>query len=721
MGYLQEFQVKITSNDFTGLLQLWEEYCAGDEADEVEMRDILQEIKNASLTQPFGNYVETILPLWEMVEDETLSYEIIRLILDLQQTNSEKLATLAYDILKKKYDDHKYFNEKIRLVGLRNKEDFSKAITNYELLTHLDEGKYVYHTGGWGTGEIVDISLVREELALEFELVMGRRDLSFANAFKNLIALRDNHFLARRFGNPDTLEQEAYENPTKIIRLLLQDLGPKTAAEIKEALYELVIPADNWTKWWQSARAKIKKDTMIATPSNIRDSFSLRSEEISHEDQFQETLRDKKNTNEIIQTIYQFIRDFPEKLKNAELKKSLQEKLTNIQTEEGTSLSQKLQIYIFLENIFETSKNDNAVLPEFIRQLGDIEKVIEEIEIIAFKKRALVAIREYREDWMDIFLVLLFSIQQSVLRDYLLKELNQDISKDQLKEKLSDLIESPTLYPEAFVWYFQRVLNDGASLPFSNGAGKCRLFESFLILYHFLEQDSLYRDLVKKMYAILSGGRYVCVRSILQNTSIEYAKEILLLVTKCQTLSKHDIKILHSLAEVVHPSLAQKKKKESSIQNNNVIWTTEVGYSKVKERIHQIGTVETVENAKEIEAARALGDLRENSEYKFSIEKRNRLQAELKLLSDQLNKARLITKEDINTNEIGIGVIVHLKNSKGAPIGYTILGPWEADPDKQILSFQSKFAQVMAGRHVGETFSFQEEEYTVTSIESFIA
>ncbi len=43
------------------------------------------------------------------------------------------------------------------------------------------------------------------------------------------------------------------------------------------------------------------------------------------------------------------------------------------------------------------------------------------------------------------------------------------------------------------------------------------------------------------------------------------------------------------------------------------------GYQKIKERVQHIGTVETVENAREIEAARALGDLRENSEYSLPL------------------------------------------------------------------------------------------------------
>ena len=41
--------------------------------------------------------------------------------------------------------------------------------------------------------------------------------------------------------------------------------------------------------------------------------------------------------------------------------------------------------------------------------------------------------------------------------------------------------------------------------------------------------------------------------------------------------------------------------------NSHVIWTTPEGYHKVHERMQQISSVETIENAREIEAARSLG------------------------------------------------------------------------------------------------------------------
>ncbi len=719
MGYLEEFQEQLDNRNFQKFLQLWEEYCTSDHVDVEEFSQLLQAIKRSELAKTFGQIVETALPLWQTIQELHASYMILKLLIDLQVTNSTLLGDLAYQKLKETHGDEPEFNERIRLIGLRSRDNFQGAIANYDLLAHMAPGKFVYHTGGWGTGEIIDVSSIREQVSIEFENVSGRKHLTFDNAFKTLIPLLDDNFLARRFANPDLLEKEARENPLAIMKKLLQDLGPKSAAEIKDELSELVIPENDWTKWWQSARAKMKKDTMIETPSSIRGNFCLRKAEVTHEERLAKSMQQQTDVDDIILTSYNFVRDMPNMLKKADVKTPLKEKLLGLLTH-NLSVEQELQLAIFLETQFD-HKIEGKEVEDFIKRLENIEDVILRIEIVAFKKRVLVLVREYRSDWVQIFLNLFYTIQPNILRDYLLKELNKEKTHDQLVKKLKELLKTPSIDPETFVWYFQKVATKSKDdLPFHDKEGQCLFFESFLILLSYVEGRTEYRDLTKKMYNLLSGKRYAIVRAIIEGTSLEFIKEFLLLVSKCHTFSDHDLKILRSLAEVVHPSLAAPKKQRGKDLDSQVNWTTEEGYFRIQERLKHIGTVEIVETAREIEAARALGDLRENSEYKFALEKRARLQGELKMLSEQFNRARIITKDDIHNSEVGIGNVIEIEDPKGKRSSYSILGPWDADADKHILSLQSKLAQAMIGCKKGDHFQFKDEEYTIVDIKSFL-
>lgn len=719
MTYLDEFQTQINSRDYSKFLQLWEEYCTNDVVDVPEFVSFLKMVKASEFAKPFGKLIETAIPLWQIIPDENDSFEVMKHLIDLANNNSPMLLEIVMDLLKKRFGNDPKYQDRLRLIGLRGTDNFQGALTNYELLAHVQKGKFVFHTSGWGTGEIMDISEVREQLAIEYENVSGLKHITFSNAFKTLIPLPDDHFLARRFSDPDKLEKEAREDPVGIIKVLLRDLGPKTASEIKDELEGLVIPEADWTKWWSTARTKLKKDTMIESPVNAKTPFRLRKSEVSHEERLAKAFSGELNADEILMTTYNFVRDFPNMLKKPEVKASVMEKITALRDLPVLSKAQELQIRLFLETML-SHEDPNHTVKAFIESIDDVGEVIDQVEILAFKKQMLVAIREYRTDWIGLFLTLLEGVTQSNLRDYILKELLEPAARPLLEKRLNQLVQQPAENPELFVWYFQKLSAQlDESLPFGTKTGLCQLFESFLILYNAIEQKAEYRDLLKKMYNLMSGKRFAVVRQIIEGTDEEFLKEILLLTSKCQTLSDHDLKILRSLAAVVQPSLQheQDKKKKTHL-DSTINWTTEEGYRRIQERCQQIGTVEIVENAREVEEARALGDLRENSEYKFACEKRSRLQGELKTLSDQLKRARIIRPDDVDPNEVGIGSVVTLKDGQGKTVQYTILGAWDADPDRSILSLQSKLAQAMLGAKVGDAIPFKDDELTITAINS---
>src|SRR5262245_15669771 len=137
MGYLKEFLTQINNRDFHKFLVLWEEYCTSDIVEAEELSQLLKAIKNSDLARHFGQIIETALPLWRTIQDKKESYEILRLLIDLQTTNSPALAELTLETLKATHGHDSKFNERLRLAGLRNKENFQGAISKYDLLAHM--------------------------------------------------------------------------------------------------------------------------------------------------------------------------------------------------------------------------------------------------------------------------------------------------------------------------------------------------------------------------------------------------------------------------------------------------------------------------------------------------------------------------------------------------------------------------------------------------------
>jgi len=719
MGYLEELQAQINNRNFDKFRQLWEEYCLNDAVDVEELKQILVSLKGSEIARSFGALVESALPLWEMISDEVESYDILSLLIDLQTTNSPKLHQLVLDVLKKRYGQDPQFNERLRLVKMRGNVDFQGALSNYRLLAHMAPGKFVYHAGGWGTGEMVDVSSLREQVTIEFENLSGRKHLTFASAFNALSPLEENNFLVRRFAYGDDLEKQCLTDPVGVLKTLLKDLGPKSAQEIKDALCDIVVPEKDWARWWQMARSKLKKDTMIEFPKTSKGVFKLRTKQVLHEDRMLEEFKNKSNTNGILLTAYNYVRDYPAVLKNAAIKSEIQEKVLQLLEDPDLNPSQELEIKLFLEHQLGYKLLEKGS-EEIILSLPDIKDIVDGIQILALKKRALTIIRTSHSGFAEIFLSLLFSEQQSTLREYLLKELNVEPQRKALIQALEKLLLFPATNPEMFLWYFQLLFaKKDETLPFIGKEGLLAWFEAFLTLFHIIEFKPQYRLLAKKMYTLLTAKRYGMIRQIIEGTDVDFLKEMLLLASKCQTFTDTDTKTLRSLAAVVQPSLGKlKSQRNESHLEDQTLWTTEAAYMKMQEHIRHLGTTEVVANAREIEAARSLGDLRENSEYKFALEKRSRLQGDLKRLSDQMNHARIITPVDVSHEISSVGSVVTLQDPQGNEVSYTLLGPWDADPENNVLSIQSKFGQALLGHQKGDRFQFRDEDYQVLDLKT---
>ena len=187
MSYLDQFKEHIQHQDFQTFCELWGEYCLCDEVESTEFEEVLSQIFDSPFEQTFGQVATKGLVLLDKLDNPSAKNTLFSLIADLQTTNQPELAEQIIVFLKETYpQDEAAFNDKLRLVGLKDKRQFQSCIRNFTLLNHLHKGNFVFHTAGWGVGEIVDVSFLREEVDVELDLVQGVKALSFQSACKTL-------------------------------------------------------------------------------------------------------------------------------------------------------------------------------------------------------------------------------------------------------------------------------------------------------------------------------------------------------------------------------------------------------------------------------------------------------------------------------------------------------------------------------------------------------
>ena len=128
----------------------------------------------------------------------------------------------------------------------------------------------------WGFGMVRRVDFFYGRVEIDFEHKPDH-SLSLAYAAEALELLSEDHLLARQHRNPDEVVRLVREQPAEIVRLALRSYGPMTAAQLQETLTPRLMPAEDWKKFWDTARAALKKDPLAEIPAKRSEPIRLLS------------------------------------------------------------------------------------------------------------------------------------------------------------------------------------------------------------------------------------------------------------------------------------------------------------------------------------------------------------------------------------------------------------------------------------------------------------
>jgi len=130
---------------------------------------------------------------------------------------------------------------------------------------------------------------------------------------------------------------------------------------------------------------------------------------------------------------------------------------------------------------------------------------------------------------------------------------------------------------------------------------------------------------------------------------------------------------------------------------------TQAGYDGLEAELKCLKSVDRYEIVKEIEVARAHGDLKENAEYHAAKDKQGHIEARIRQLEDRLARAQVIDPAGQDTARVRFGLTVDLEDAEsGETVSYTLLGEEEADAANGRISVTSPVARALLGKAVGD-------------------
>ena len=123
--------------------------------------------------------------------------------------------------------------------------------------------------------------------------------------------------------------------------------------------------------------------------------------------------------------------------------------------------------------------------------------------------------------------------------------------------------------------------------------------------------------------------------------------------------------------------------------------------------------------------AREHGDLKENSEYKMAKQDQAVLMSQKTTLERDLHRARITDFKDAGLDQVSVGSIVEVRDLKGGKSArYTVLGAWDSDPDKGIISYKTPLGLALLGKKPGDQVKVKiggsEEAYEVTNLARYV-
>lgn len=645
--------------------------------------------------------------------------DILKLYLH-NETKSVEARNELIDCYREMYKDHSkletYINESNLLQSYRNVEE---AIAYFEKHISLDAGNFVYHKS-WGIGRIKSIR--GEQVVIDFIKKRGH-DMSLKMAVNALTVLDKNHIWVLKSVLPkERLHEKVKEDPAWALRTVIKSFNNSASIRtIKSELVPAVLSKNEWTAWNISARKMLKTSSLFGTNPENADEYVVRETPISFEEKTLNIFKSEKDFYQRVKILREFVSNsdpdstFFEEIYSYFLTFANNYSILNDHVVSSYLLTKRLsRSYGFLQKPSELSFANE------LKQEQTLLSIFQSIDDGDLKRDFLLEVKNSFDDWQEKF-VKIFPYHLTL---YIIDELSASDRKDELMKKIfHEAYESYRERPEPFTWLAR-------NYSFEQWEYYNISMEKVLIaLLHLL--DITFRNISNKKDVVTNRRINRSIQTILFEEDIlhqyvaanerDQVNRIYSLVKDIEELDpSKKIELKHLIKEQI-PDFKFTGDDERAETISGGLIVTEKSFIEKQNELKHIIEVEVPENSREIGAARELGDLRENAEYKAGKEKQEMLNITVSRLKSEIERSVIFDEAAVDTEKISFGTTAVLYNTESeTEETFHIFGPWESEPSKKIISYLSPFGAKLLNRREGEEFSFVINEnkysYIVRSI-----
>ncbi|MDR2200856.1 MAG: GreA/GreB family elongation factor [Puniceicoccales bacterium] len=577
-------------------------------------------------------------------------------------------------------------------------------------LENIKEGSYCIHNS-WGLGHIEAYDPVLNKLKIIFE---DREERLMDPVFcaKKLDILAENHILVQYKIDPKAIEERVKNTPVELLFSLIENHPHQELAlsEI-EFIFKRILGEKEFRRWWTVVKKLLAKDPFIVLSPKRSNTYVFREQPISVEDEVIEQIqmhKDPAKKIEIAARILKFSRE--SQIAMATEIRGVLDDLNHIMAgnDKRLSTAQKLMCCWIRNDLTEVIGEDmeyfEPTAESLIRDCNNLGKLVEELPASYFERFLLLVTCAFPDEWEMRCAHLLRNSQGRFTNECILF-LTERGCHDFLKECFRRWLNECSLKSPLLHWIIKnrhvRKFADIISKELIN-------FKLLKAIFLAIDSEALASTSSKRipLAELVSEDRNL-IRDLLSDASEENARDLCQMLMQNQWFDALTKRLLLARFIKEFPSvqsLISEKVSDKRLEDNSLI-VSRTSFDAKKKEYEILINEKIPANKKAIETAREHGDLSENSEYKMARQDQELLLSRRDQLEIDLKKAHIIDFSAVDKNTVGIGSIVRLRSDggeAGETVEYAILGAWDSDPDRHILSYKTPLAQALLSRRVGD-------------------
>ncbi len=621
-----------------------------------------------------------------------------------------------------------------------------KVFPRFRLLLNTIPGEAWSHTY-WGEGIVQEVDIPGNKVTLTFPGETKTIGVDFL--LKHLEHQAPDSFLGMRTREPEKLAALADESPLEAVKLALKGAGGRIKqTDLKALLLNGVVEESAWTGWWARARRELQLDPMVdfRTKGGAHAEIALRDKPKTIEEEASELFFGlEAGFGERVAAV-QKLTDAgkasgtpppPELV--GRMRKTLMLEFKGIAADDHVARLQAAMLAEDLAQLLGEAVSESG-LPEPATLLDGFEEyeALATLESPDHALRALHLLLARDGDEGFERAAELFPRAPSRLAQAIWRELDPEHHAQIAVRGVRLLFEHALENPDTYLWAVRSILEGRWQhledyIPRSSLV--LDLFDSLDGWHQLVERGgesretiSAARHLLGKVRALLQARNFEALGVAAEELPIDQVRELRRTVQLHNALAEAfrngaDRQITLSRRELEEPQSVA----EASSPDAGSFYCTVRGHHNAVQELHELNTVTIPANAKEIEVARAEGDLRENAGYHGARDKHVLLLQRAHELGHALSRSRVVRGEEVKTEAVAFGTAFEARNlESGGAEEYIVLGRWESNPDIRVFSYQAPFIQQFFGRATGQelnvtTTDGREVRYRVEAIRNALA